>query len=400
MPADVHVVWAKGREYFYFQKNRARKGEGPRVKLAGQPYNDDGTPDREWWESYRVLAGVEAGEKKPPGTFAALIAEYQKSPEWAHLSDKTREEWTRYLAHVEEKWGTLRVASVEPRHVLALRDSFADVPPPGAASHGRGAEFKNRPSAANNLLRALSAMMSWSVPRGWIKFNPCLSVKKLKGGTPYEPWSWKAICLFEKEARADLWHAAALALYTGQRQNDVLKMRWSDIRENMIAVEQEKTGKKLWIPMHKALKRVIKGLSRVGEFILVSARGEAWTTDGFKTAWQKEMDRPQFAELRGQRCVFHGLRKSSVVTLLEAGCTDAEVAAITGQSREMVEHYARAVNQKRLAASAILKWEALRQEGVRKPRRGRAREKSATRDHSGTGGERTPYRPAQGWGDG
>jgi hypothetical protein len=45
--------------------------------------------------------------------------------------------------------------------------------------------------------------------------------------------------------------------------------------------------------------------------------------------------------------------------LLEAGCTDAEVSAITGQTREMVVHYARAVNQKRLAAAAILKWEAL-----------------------------------------
>jgi len=29
------------------------------------------------------------------------------------------------------------------------------------------------------------------------------------------------------------------------------------------------------------------------------------------------------------------------VTLLEAGCTDAEVSAITGQTRQMVEHYAR-----------------------------------------------------------
>src|SRR5262245_22172980 len=44
-------------------------------------------------------------------------------------------------------------------------------------------------------------------------------------------------------------------------------------------------------------------------------------------------------------------------TFLEAGCTDAETAAITGQSRDMVEHYAKQVNQKRLAAAAILKWE-------------------------------------------
>jgi hypothetical protein len=46
-----------------------------------------------------------------------------------------------------------------------------------------------------------------------------------------------------------------------------------------------------------------------------------------------------------------------VVTLLEVGATDAGVSAITGQSREMVEHYSRQVNQTKLAAAAILKWE-------------------------------------------
>ena len=44
--------------------------------------------------------------------------------------------------------------------------------------------------------------------------------------------------------------------------------------------------------------------------------------------------------------------------LLEAGCTDAEVAAITGQSRDMIVHYSMMVNQRKLARSAILKWEA------------------------------------------
>ena len=56
--------------------------------------------------------------------------------------------------------------------------------------------------------------------------------------------------------------------------------------------------------------------------------------------------------------VFHGLRKSAVVMLLEAGCSDAEVGAVTGQSRSMVEHYAKRVNQGKLAAAAVLKWEA------------------------------------------
>jgi hypothetical protein len=44
--------------------------------------------------------------------------------------------------------------------------------------------------------------------------------------------------------------------------------------------------------------------------------------------------------------------------LLEADCTDAQVAAVTGQTREMVAHYSLMVNQRKLAAAAILKWES------------------------------------------
>ena len=40
-----------------------------------------------------------------------------------------------------------------------------------------------------------------------------------------------------------------------------------------------------------------------------------------------------FRPLRDNNRVFHGLRKSAVVFLLEAGCADAEVSAIAGQSR-------------------------------------------------------------------
>ncbi len=111
--------------------------------------------------------------------------------------------------------------------------------------------------------------------------NPCLSVKKLKGGAPNPPWSWEAICLFRDTARADLWHAAALALYSGQRQGDALKMRRNDIRKGLIAVEQEKTG-------------------RNSRFLCTRILNAYWVA-------------------RVER-----VRKSAVVMLLEAGCTDAE----------------------------------------------------------------------------
>src|SRR5262249_24457319 len=92
--------------------------------------------------------------------------------------------------------------------------------------------------------------------------------------------------------------------------------------------------------------------------ILVSTRARPWTRDGFKASWAKELNKPEMAEIRRRRFVFHGLGKSAVVFLREAGCSDAETASITGQSRRIVEHYAKQVNQRRLAAPAILKWEA------------------------------------------
>jgi hypothetical protein len=90
--------------------------------------------------------------------------------------------------------------------------------------------------------------------------------------------------------------------------------------------------------------------------MLTNTRRLPWTQNGFRASWQKALKGP-LAAIRTEGLVFHGLRKSAVVMLLEAGATEAEVAAITGQSLQMVAHYAKQVNQQRLASSAILKWE-------------------------------------------
>src|SRR5215510_4447054 len=44
LPAHVHMVRSRGREYFYFQPFRGTKREHPRTPLQGCPVNPDGTP--------------------------------------------------------------------------------------------------------------------------------------------------------------------------------------------------------------------------------------------------------------------------------------------------------------------------------------------------------------------
>jgi site-specific recombinase XerC len=95
---------------------------------------------------------------------------------------------------------------------------------------------------------------------------------------------------------------------------------------------------------------------------LLNERGKPMTPIALRLRLQK------WAAARGHDIVPHGLRKNAVNALLKAECSTAEVSAITGQSLQMIEHYAKQRDRGHLAASAILKFEA--------------------RDKTGTGGER------------
>lgn len=340
LPRGINAVRARGKSYYYFHPARGTLRSSKAVRIPGEPVNLDGSPNSAWWEAYRGLSG-QMPTVEPRGTFGALIEAFKESPEWGELRPRTKAEWSRHLNTVDSAWRNLQVSGVQPKHVLALRDVQ-----------------KHKPANANNLIRALSSLLSWSVPRGWRADNPCREIQKLKIGDGYAPWPWEAIEHFAVHARHDLWQAAALALFSGQRLADVLKVKWSDIGNGLICVKQGKTGKTVWVPIHRRLAAILADVPRTSVFILTSSRKRPWSVHGFKASWQDELNRPIMRSLRDRRLVFHGLRKSAVVTLLEAGATDAEVSAITGQSREMVAHYSRQVNQRKLAAAAILKWEA------------------------------------------
>jgi integrase len=237
----------------------------------------------------------------------------------------------------------VQVQDIRPKHVRQLRDKFVDTP-----------------SQADHLITVLSSMLSWGVVDEWLEMNPCLGMRKLKFGCDgsYEAWDGGMAELFKRRSIPHLWWAAALALYTGQRRADCLKMRRTDYRGGLLYVQQQKTKKKVGIPMHKELAKVWEVLPRTCEYVLTTTTGRQWTDGNFGTAWHRQMREPEFASFREQRLTFHGLRHTAVNALLEAGCTTAQVRAITGQTSEMVEHYAKQVDQEMLARQAIAKVEA------------------------------------------
>lgn len=328
LPDHVRAYRSAGRTYSYFQRNRGTPKAGRSIRLYGELFS------QQWWESYYEASG-ECRVSIRAGTFEAAIEEWQSSAEWLDMKLSTRREWQRHCRKILDWWGDLEVCGLEVKHIRRFRDYY-----------------KVTPGEANNSLRCLTALLQWSAEQGYRSDNPARGIKKFKLGS-YAPWPWHVVEDARRNLPDYLWRAAALALYTGQRQSDVLAMRRDRMRNGMITVRQEKTDKLLDIPIHRELLGIVEAIPHDAITILANKRGVPWGT-GFKSSWRK--GRTKMVKQEG--LVFHGLRHTAVVNLLECGCTDAQVSAITGQSRQVVEHYAKQVNQRKLAKSAMSMWDA------------------------------------------
>lgn len=135
-----------------------------------------------------------------------------------------------------------------------------------------------------------------------------------------------------------------------------MSSRWagSISRDNCLSVRQQKTGQELRIPIHPELARIIAATPSDNLTFLVTnekavKRSKPFTAPGF-TNWFREMCKD--AEL--PHCSAHGLRKAMARRLAEAGCSEHEIAAITGhRSLQEVRRYTAAASQVVLAQRAI-----------------------------------------------
>jgi integrase len=329
LPKYVQRIIVGGREYFCFQMGRGSATPGPRLKLPKGPH------DTEFWASYKSYLSSE-----PPSgrTFDALIAAYKVAPEFTKRAETTRRDYCRYLDLVSTAWGNLHVGNVRPKHVLQLRDAWAD-----------------SPVTANHLLSVLKTLINWGIPREFSETNPCIHVPKLEvdeqGARPWPAWAYS---LINEHACDGIQRAVALARYTGQRQADVLRMAPEHIEDGGINVTQQKTGKELWVPLHADLR---DELDWNGSPFVKTPKGESYTPDRFRAAWTRLMNNTPAGRIRKEGFTFHGLRASSVEKLREAGCDDREIESITGMSPAMITRYSRFADQKRLAKAAVRRLE-------------------------------------------
>jgi integrase len=132
-------------------------------------------------------------------------------------------------------------------------------------------------------------------------------------------------------------------------------MKWDDIHDDEILVLQEKTGTKVWIPLHRDRKALLAQTARIGEFILNSSWGRPFASS--QSLYEKIKN--TLKRIGEGNYVPHGLRATAAVRLIEAGCSEDQAAAITGhRDLNVLRGYVRGANQAKLARQAIRKQEA------------------------------------------
>ena len=318
-----------GRVRHYF-----RRAGFPRLALPGLPGS------AEFMEAYQAaLAGTASpigADRTMPGSVSALVVAWYGCAEFKQLAPITQATYRHTIERFRAENGDKPVALLQPHHVREMI-----------------AERAETPTAANRLLSLIRILMRFAVENDWRRDDPTIGVRRVRYQSDgFHTWTEEEIAAFEAKwplgTRARL--ALALLLYTGQRRADVVRMGRQHVRGGVIELRQSKTGARLAIPMHAALRAALDACPSDHLTFLVTLQGTAFKPTGFYTWFA---DRGREAGLP-KGCSPHGRRKAAARRLAEAGCTTHQIAAVTGHTtlRE-IERYTKAANQGRLAEAAM-----------------------------------------------
>jgi integrase len=152
------------------------------------------------------------------GVLISLLQQYQSSEDFHLLADSTHRSYIPLIARIERDLGDFPLSALADRRTrgvfMAWRDKIA------VASGRRQADYA---------WTILARVLSWSLNRGLIGINPCERGGRLyRGGARADKvWTTTDEAVFLERTPAHLHLPLLLALWTGQRQGDLLRLPWS-----------------------------------------------------------------------------------------------------------------------------------------------------------------------------
>jgi integrase len=124
-------------------------------------------------------------------------------------------------------------------------------------------------------------------------------------------WTADDEAVFLRLAPAHLHLPLLLALWTGQRQGDLLRLPWSAYDGSRIRLRQSKTGARVSFKAGAPLKAALDRTAKRSTMILVNSDGKPWTSDGFRASWRKAQTAAGIAGV-----TFNDLRGTAVTRLM------------------------------------------------------------------------------------
>jgi integrase len=226
------------------------------------------------------------------------------------VAPRTKQDYLRHLPVLREWFGKKKARKLKPKHFRKFM----------AVETGK--------QQRNKQLAILSSALSNAVKRWYIlKRNVVMDVMR----HPSKPRDRLVLADEFTGVHALTYEpiklVMELALATGQRQGDVLAFKWSDIKDGALHLQQTKTGKRLAITVTPDLQKILDRCQSLraqfdspDDNIVINTRGRAYTSDGFRSCWQRNMR--AYVAAGGTRYTFHDLRAmcaTSFGTVEEAG---------------------------------------------------------------------------------
>lgn len=263
----------------------------------------------------------------------------------------------------KDQIGVYLLSDVTPALIAEYRDKLMQTPverlkdkstykkrarkqdPP--ATQERETVLKPRSSASvNRYLAALSHVFSVAVKEwGWIDDTPMRKINKLResnGVVRYlsDDERLRLLKACKESKNKYLYTIVVLALSTGARKMEIMRLRWKDVDLNMgvIRLIDTKNKEPRAIPLQHLAYDLVKGMSKVRrldtDLLFPGDNPEAPVE--FRKPWIEALQKADINNFR-----FHDLRHSAASYLAMNGATLAEIAEVLGhKTLQMVKRYA------------------------------------------------------------
>ena len=224
----------------------------------------------------------------------AFLSDVIRRQKAGDLAASTASDYTKCSMSLRPVWANVQIEHVDVPMLYRWRDA-------------RGQDAKVRTNRERTILFEAFKL---AVRQGLLKENPVRYLEPFREKPRDRYVSDDEFMAVYNVAPPVVQAAMLMAAVTGLRQGDILQIRRADFTEAGLTVRTAKTGKQIQFAWSEGLKRAVLTAVGARDFIplvlLSTATGSAYTSDGFRTLWQRVMSKAVAKDLAA-RFTFHDL---------------------------------------------------------------------------------------------